>query len=327
MNIRESTASAPGKIILFGEHFVVYGNPAILMAVNMRLNVYIKVIHDGNKIHIQSDSRKKIYDQINIKFKKDKLSFFDPIIHTCRKIFDQEKIQNVGLNIKINSDIPNGIGLGSSGAVSVATNAAILSIFKKPNKTDIFLNASETEKLIHKYSSGADCLISTVGGLVLYKKNQKYRRINYNNKFSFLIIDTGIKHSTKKMVEKVKKFSERENERFIKIKETANQICNDAIKTMKNGDEIGTGLLIRENHKLLEQIGISNVVIEKIIKKTNDAGAFGSKLTGAGGGGSIISLVPIEEKERIKKRIENQGYRVFPVIIDNQGVLIKKIVR
>ncbi len=320
-------ASAPGKIILFGEHFVVYDNPAILMAINRRLNVSVKPIQNSNKIYIQSDNKKKVYYQLDNKYSKEKerLSFFYPIISTCRRLFEQEKIHNIGLDIKIDSEIPNGIGLGSSGAVSVATNAAISSLFKKINKIEIYQKSCETETLIHKFSSGADCLISTVGGLVYYLKNQKYRKINYMNNFAFLIIDTGKTHSTKKMVEKVKKFNENENLKFMEIKDTAKQICNDALKKIRNGNEDEIGRLMNENQKLLEKIGVSNNLIGKIIKKTNAAGAFGSKLTGAGGGGSIISLVPKEEEGRIKQIIENQGYNVFPVTIENNGVIITKL--
>lgn len=325
MNRRESIASVPGKIILFGEHFVVYGNPAILMAVDLRLDVFVKVIQNSNKIYIRSDDKKNVADLINFELKNGKLSFFDPIMFTCKMIFKQRMIQDMGLDIKIKSAIPNGIGLGSSGAVSVATTAAISSLFKKTNKKNVYIDAMETEKLIHKYSSGADCLISTVGGLVYYIKDQKYKKINYKDNLSFLIIDTGIKHSTKKMVQKVKRFSEKENMQFLQIKKVAYDICNEAMKKIQKSDEVEIGRLMKENHKLLKQIGVTNKAIERIIKISDKAGVFGSKLTGAGGGGSVISLVPSDEKKRIERIIKKQGYDVFPVRIDNNGLVFKKI--
>ena len=174
----KSKASAPGKVILFGEHFVVYGVKAILCAINKRITVTAEKI-EGGKISIKSNIG-------NLELETGKLiseisSPLKPFYYLADKILKNE---NTGIEIIIESDIPLGVGLGSSSACCVAGAAAISRLFKKTSKEEILTLAIEAEKTIFKNTSGADCTVCTYGGIMNYDKENGFHKIESKPEFS-----------------------------------------------------------------------------------------------------------------------------------------------
>jgi mevalonate kinase len=314
-------ASAPAKIILFGEHFVIYNQPAILASINKRIK-----IDSRNTIIIETnDFGKKTYPlsilkNINQNSHKD---FFYPIIYILKKILqDFEKTNGIEINIK--SEIPYGVGLGSSAALSVAAVASIYGLYNIYNKKNKILElAIETEKIIHRNSSGADCVISTYGGLMYYQKKLTVRQLKYSKKLNFIIVNTGLKHSTGELVSIVERFRQNNFETFLKLSNKVTNICNNAIEALEEGNTLKLGKLMNENQILLEQIGVSNKEINKIIETSLNYGAVGSKLTGAGGGGCILSIIHQENKKDFLCNMRKSGYECFDILIENQGVKVK----
>jgi mevalonate kinase len=327
MNCIKSFAetSAPAKIILFGEHFVVYNKPAILASVTKRIKVGAH-LNNSKTINIKSDLG------IEASYKEPKFNLLKgggnnsqmilyPVYESARRVLSERR-QIMGLDIVVSSEFPYGIGLGSSAASCVATVAAVDSLFHKPDKQYICDNAIKSERLIHNNSSGADCYISTFGGLIYYIKNQGFNKIYCKRPLSLIIGNTGIRHSTGALVSLVKKFKDENNSLFNNLSHRAETICRDAFTAITKGDERKLGKLMRENHTLLQQIGVSHNKIDYLVNICNENGALGAKLTGAGGGGIMIALVPQEEKLKIISTIEKNGCECISVEIDFDGLLM-----
>jgi mevalonate kinase len=326
MNWEKSFAetSAPAKIILFGEHFVVYNKPAILASVTKRIKVGAH-LNNSKTINIKSDlgieASYKESDFNIIKRANDSQTILYPLYESARSVLS-ERHQILGLDILVNSEFPYGLGLGSSAASCVATVAAVDSLFHKPDKQYVCDKAIKSERLIHNNSSGADCYISTFGGLIYYIKNTGFNKIYCRKDLSLLIGNTGIRHSTGALVSSVKKFKDENSSLFNNLSRRAENICRDAFTAITKGDERKLGKLMRENHNLLQQIGVSHDKIDYLVNVCVENGALGAKLTGAGGGGIMIALVPQEEKLKLISIIEKNGCECMAVEIDFNGLML-----
>lgn len=318
-------ASAPAKIILFGEHFVVYGNPAILASINRRIEVSARTI-DENKVVIKSDigvageyrSSAFTIIQGGIEAK----ATLDPLYSAVMQVLPSRN-KKTGIEIAISSSVPPGIGLGSSAAACVATVAAVNSLFhKKPSRQKICELAIESERLIHKNSSGADCYVSTFGGLIHYSKAKGFKEIKSRGPLALVIASTGVRHSTGDLVEGVKKFKERNESLFDSLAKQAADICAQAQRAMASGRRDNLGALMNENQAILRQIGVSHYKVDDLIDICGKAGALGAKITGAGGGGAVIALAASkQDSAKIASRAKAAGYESFEVEIDRKGLI------
>ncbi|MDH3610966.1 MAG: mevalonate kinase [Nitrosopumilus sp.] len=311
----KSRASAPGKIILFGEHFVVYGVKAILCAINKRVIVTAEKITE-NKISIKSSignlvsSPKKPIEEIDNQFR--------PFYYLADKII-QKYNEKSGLEITINSEIPLGVGLGSSSACCVASAAAISGVFTKNSKEEILQMAIDAEKTIFPNTSGADSTVCTYGGLMQYDKKNGYSAIDSENNFDLIIANSKIRHSTKEVVSNVKLFQERNEEKFSKICNEESKLIEDVLICIKNNDLEGIGRNMIKNQEFLETIGVSNEKLRDMIKLSNKF-SFGAKLTGAGNGGCIFSLTDETNLEKTIRQLKENEYECFSVKIDFRGL-------
>jgi mevalonate kinase len=332
--MRHGKASAPAKVILFGEHFVVYGGPAILAAINKRISVDARtIIHEQNKIVIRSDigvageyHNKGEFNALEGGSKAK--SVLDPLYGAIRQVLlmrNKEKNNDIGIEIRISSRVPPGIGLGSSAASCVASVAAVDSLFQKnPSRQKVCELAIESERLIHKRTSGADCYISTFGGLMQYYGNSKsFKNIQTKGSLPLVIASTGIKHSTSDLVAGVKRFKDTNRILFESLSKQASDICLQAFTAIESGKCDKVGELMNENQIILQQIGVSHHKVRDIIDICSKAGAIGAKITGAGGGGAVIALAASkQESTKIASRVKAAGYQSFEVEIDYNGLYV-----
>ena len=203
----KSKASAPGKVILFGEHFVVYGVKVILCAINKRITVTAEKIKE-EKISIKSNIGDLILEPNKPISEID--SPLKPFYYLANKML-QTQNQTTGIEITVESDIPLGVGLGSSSACCVAGAAAISRLFTETSKEEILELAIEAEKTIFQNTSGADCTVCTYGGIMEYDKKNGFTKIRSEPNFHLVIANSNIEHSTESIVAGVKQFKE-ENE-------------------------------------------------------------------------------------------------------------------
>ncbi|WP_067959596.1 mevalonate kinase [Nitrosopumilus sp. Nsub] len=309
----KSKASAPGKVILFGEHFVVYGIKSILCSINKRVTVTAEKTNE-RKISINSEIGTLVLDPDESITKIN--SPLKPFYYLANKAL---KDQNEGLKIQIESEIPLGAGLGSSSACCVAGAAAIFKVFGEISKEKILELAIEAEKTIYQNTSGADCTVSTYGGLMEYDKNNGFRKIEDEPNFQLIIVNSNIKHSTETMVSKVKEFENKNKEKFHELSNLESKLVNDVLKLIKENkiEEIGEKLNL--NQKFLEEIGISNEQLETMIK-IGQKSSYGAKITGSGGGGCIFALTNNSNLEYTLKEFTNKEYECFAAKIDFKGL-------
>jgi len=311
----KSKASAPGKVILFGEHFVVYGIKSILCAINKRITVTAEKI-DEEKICIKSEmydvvlEPNKSISEIDFKLR--------PFYYLSNKIIQN---QNTGIKIEIESEIPLGVGLGSSSACCVASAAAILGLFSETSKERVLELAIEAEKTIFQNTSGADCTVCTYGGIMEYDKKNKFKKIESEPNFHLVIANSNIKHSTELVVAGVKRFGEENRDEFSKLCNNESKLIEDALKFLKENNIKGLGEIVIQNQKYLETIGVSNDKLREMIQ-VGQKFSFGAKITGAGGGGCIFALTDESNLKQTIKEFKDKNYECFSVKIDFRGLIL-----
>ncbi len=293
------TVSAPGKIHLLGEWSVVWGKPAILAAVGLRVTVGI------SKSPSNSHPLKKV---------------IEPIV---KKGLGIKTIPPY--NLTITSDIPIGAGLGSSAAVSAACIAALLSYLKV--KWDLKLInklAYEVEKVFHGNPSGGDNSTVVYGGLVWFTRTRlNFLRSLRGNGFrklakNFVIINTGIpKETTKQMIAMVKV-----NKKFLDSQE---QLVKELLPALKDSNEKELIRIIRAGEKNLESIGVVSSYAKSIIRKIEKSGGAG-KICGAGGKtkatGVLLCYHP--EKKVLEKIAKSYKLSYFSTTLGVEGVRKEK---
>ncbi len=309
----KSKASAPGKVILFGEHFVVYGVKAILCSIDKRVTVTAEKIKE-NKILIQSNignlelEPNKSISEINSPLK--------PFYYLANKIIQNK---NTGIKVTVESEIPSGIGLGSSSACCVAGAAAISKLFSDISKDEILKLAIEAEKTIFQNTSGADCTVCTFGGIMEYDKENGFSKIESEPNFHLVIANSNIEHSTELVVKDVKSFKEKNEDDFSKLCKDETKLIEDVLKLLKENNIKGLGEKINQNQKYLETIGISNETIRNMIR-VGSASSYGAKITGAGGGGCVFALSDDTNLDETINQFREKNYDCFSVKIDLQGL-------
>ena len=309
----KSIASAPGKVILFGEHFVVYGVKAILCAINKRVTVTAEKTSE-RKISINSKIGKlelepdKPISEINSPLK--------PFYYLANKAVENK---DTGIHIQIDSEIPLGAGLGSSSACCVAGAAAIFKLFGNISKEEILELAIEAERTIFENTSGADCTVCTYGGIMEYDKNKGFKKIEHEPNFQLVIINSNMEHSTQSMVSKVKEFENKNKEEFSKLSNLESKLVEDVLKLVKENKIQEIGQKMNQNQEYLENIGISNKELTKMIKIGQES-SFGAKITGSGGGGCIFALTNESNLQNILKKFKDNNYECFSTKIDFKGL-------
>ena len=311
----KSIASAPGKVILFGEHFVVYGTKAILCSIDKRIKVTSQII-DEKKIKIRSDLGSVEVDPDSSLKKYNEL--MKPFVylanHTIKKFN-----KNCGIKINIESEITPGIGLGSSSASCVAAAASITGLFEKLSKEEILKLAIEAERTIFKNTSGADCSVCTFGGLAEYDIKNGFTKLNSKSDFDLVIANSKQSHHTSEVVEKVRKFKENNRELFESLYNQELALVQDALYSIEKNDLSAVGSLMSKNQLLLEQIGVSTDKLDILVKEAKKT-SFGAKITGAGRGGCIIALVDRSNLAQTLTSLKNHS-EVFSTRIDNKGLV------
>ena len=310
-----SIAKAPGKIILFGEHFVVYQNKAILGAINKYATVTSEKTNTDNILVSSSlgqSSIQKDEDVSNIEKK------FRPFFYIAKQVIEKNNFDK-GITIKIESDIPIGAGLGSSSACCVAAAASILNLFNITDEKEVLELAINAEKTIFPNTSGADCTVSVSGGIIEYQKEKGFSKIETENEFNFIIIDSEQVHSTDKVVERVRKFKENNSDVFTELCSEEERLIAKALDSMKKNDLETIGKCMAQNQMFLEQIGVSNDELLSITKEIEKI-TFGAKITGAGDGGCIIALT--QKDDDLSEYVNTTKYQTYHVTIQKTGMQV-----
>jgi|TARA_B100001750_G_scaffold99862_1_gene79079 mevalonate kinase len=311
-----SKATAPGKIILFGEHFVVHGTHAVVCAINKRVSVTSET-NDTAAISIESSLGKAaipITEDVDTVEKK-----FRPFFFIAKEVISDHNFKN-GINIKIESDIPIGAGLGSSSACCVAGAASISNLFSKPDISQILDMSIDAERTIFPKTSGADCTVSALGGIIEYQKESDPKSIKTEHDFDFVVVNSQKMHNTDAVVSRVNQFKEKNEDAFSELCKEEDNLISKAVYSLQTFDLDIIGKCMSQNQIFLERIGVSNNVLLDIVKSIEKE-TFGAKLTGAGDGGCVIALTEKSKKDSVVKNM-SQKYETFPVTIEKTGMQV-----
>ncbi|MBO5152339.1 MAG: mevalonate kinase [Methanobrevibacter sp.] len=310
-------ASAPAKMILFGEHSVVYSQPAIAGAVNKRAYVEIKPSNNHKSIlksydlnfEVEMDTRNKSYI-----LKKGKPGIIRYILEAFHRVHDHSPVV-----MTLSSEIPIGSGLGSSAAVTVATLAALYRYHNiRFNKKSLAHDAHMIEQAVQGVASPLDTLVSTYGGLVYLSRNKTFEPFKVNLNVPFVVGYTTKHGNTGKMVKDVKSLKDRNSKVINPVITSMGHLTNYAKQAILRRDYDKIGELMNINHGFLDVLGVNTPELSRMVYTARECGAIGSKITGAGGGGSIIALCPGKAKQ-VAEGISKQD-NVLKVNFTKRGV-------
>ncbi|HJJ56507.1 MAG TPA: mevalonate kinase [Methanocorpusculum sp.] len=287
-----ATWSAPGKLFLFGEHAVVYGKPGIAMAIKPRVTVTVR--------------ESSHYTKHN-----------SPYISECFRML------NLNGQIYVRSQLPSASGLGSSSAITVATMSAINDEFNLGmSKTEIAHRSHQVELSVQNmHASATDTYTATFGGMVLLNGNEK-RRVVPQSQLHFVIGNSLTSHNTANMVAKVSEFHKQFPNIVNPIFDVISIITMKALYNLNNPVELGR--LMDMNHALLDALGVGHPKISNLVLSARSAGAYGAKITGAGGGGCMYALCPKNLRNRVVGAIEGCQAHAIVTSIDTEGARKEK---
>ncbi|MFP8958625.1 mevalonate kinase [Natrialbaceae archaeon A-CW3] len=301
-----TVSSAPGKVYLFGEHAVVYGEPAVPCAIERRARVTVEQRTD-DKLRVQADNlsldgftveyggRTDDHPDIDVPehLITAAMGYVDEAIGQVRDVTDEP---DVGFDVTIESDIPLGAGLGSSAAVVVAAiDAAARELGVTLEPTELAERAFQTEYAVQDgQASRADTFCSATGGAVRVE-GEDCRRIDAPD-LPFVIGFDGGAGETGELVSGVRALRE-EYAFAADTVETIGNVVRRGEEALEDGDLEEVGRLMDFNHGLLSALGVSSRSLDTMVWAARDADALGAKLTGAGGGGCIVALDHTEASE------------------------------
>lgn len=308
------TVSAPGKIHLLGEHAVVYGKPALLSAIDLRIYVTI------------SSPRHSAPELVEGEESRSLRKIIEPIIVKAFKMKTMPPYKLI-----ISSQIPIGCGLGSSAAVSAAYIATLLSFLKVKWDLELINRlAYEAEKVFHGNPSGGDNSTVVYGGLVWFRKETADVKIIQPLNFTippklarnFVIINTGTPvESTAKMIEAVRQLYEEKPEVVEKFLQNQEKLVKDLLPTLQQANENELIRIIKEGEENLESIGVVSDYIKSIIREVEKAGGA-AKICGAGGKskatGVLLAYHP--NKNKLIKVVKSYNLPCFTAKLGVEGL-------
>ena len=290
-------ATAPGKIILFGEHAVVYGRPAIAAPLSqVRATCTIADSPTPGIRFIAPDLDQDIW-----------LADAPPDDPLATAVSLVKRAANLttspNLTLTVRSQIPIASGLGSGAAIAAAVIRALATHLNLPNlqsNAQVCALTYEVEKIHHGTPSGIDNTVVAYEQPIYFVRQSPHNQIEpfgVAAPLRFLVADTGVRSSTKQVVGDVRRQWNRQPAGFSHIFDQCGRIATAARQAIEIGDVALVGQLMTENHAWLQKMTVSSPELDNLVETALQAGAWGAKLSGGGRGGNMIALVNGEEEE------------------------------
>ncbi len=285
------TSIAPGKIILFGEHAVVYKRPAIAVPVQQlqaRAVVVAEPLAPAGRVRVEAAD-------IDLKSDMETLPLNHPIRATLQSVFTELGVQHPpAFKLRLSSTIPIASGLGSGTAVTVATIRATANFLGKPLSDErVSALAFQIEKIYHGTPSGIDNTVVVYNLPVFFQRSKDHltvERFQVPVSFWMVIGDTGIRSTTSLAVGELHQKWQEKPSAYEPLFDRVSEIVHQARQLIENGLPETMGALMLENHSLLQSMGVSSPELDRLVEAAVSAGASGAKLSGGGKGGNMIAL-------------------------------------
>ncbi len=284
-------ASASAKAILIGEHFVLHGAPAIAVPVKrLRLQVALHetVVQGALEGH---------------------LGF---CFWTAREALDRQC--SVPLAVQVKSSIPEGAGLGSSAALSLAVARAVALAFQTPTDDDLLREVSMTcERRAHGRPSGIDTEVCMREMPIWAEPGSPFEALEGPGlgEVGLVVLDSGPGAATARMIQNVSLFRQKNPSRFQTLTDESFKRALKARGALSTGDVGRLGAILDQQHSALREIGVSTDGLERVSDLARSHGAAGAKLSGAGGGGVVVAVAPVEEVKGLAERLRRAGCKVL----------------
>jgi mevalonate kinase len=299
------SAAVPGKVILFGEHAVVYGRPAIAVPVTQ---VKAKAIVTANPRGAPGEVRVQAPD-IGLASTLTELDAAHPLAVAIQGTASALRVKRIpACTVKITSTIPMAAGMGSGAAVSVAVIRAMSAFLGHPLPDEkVSVLAFEVEKIHHGTPSGIDNTVVTYARPVYFVKGQPIETLQVRRSFTIVIGDTGIASPTALAVGDVRKAWQAAEAQYEAYFDSVGAMAQAARQAMESGGVELLGPLMDANHGVLRKMGVSCVPLDELVMAARRAGAWGAKLCGGGRGGNMIALVPPSRADGVAKALQTAG--------------------
>lgn len=305
-----TSASAPAKIILCGEHAVVYGQPAIAVPLSS-LRATATVTPGRGLTIVAAD----LNERLPLSVASDVVD--NALLRTAQLVLQTLNVPPPDLTIMLHSDIPMASGLGSGAAVSTALARSLSAALGQPLANDA-LNALiyDVEKLHHGTPSGIDNTIIVYEQPVFFVREQPIERLTIPTPFHLLVADTGKGALTRVAVGDVRNLFNADPSRIQPILDDIGTLVRDARAAIEQADFPTLGAMLSRNHTLLQQLTVSSDELDALVTAALDAGALGAKLSGGGRGGNMIALVTPDTREKVWAALVRAGaFRVFETVV------------
>lgn len=299
------TASAPGKIILFGEHAVVYGQPAIAVPVTQvqaRCTVVAIPTAPAGRVEIEAPD-------IGLKSTLEELSPAHPLALPLHLVREQLGIPAFpACRLRITSTIPIASGLGSGAAVSVAVARAVSAFLGHPlSDEQVSGIAFRVDQTHHGTPSGIDNTVITYNQPIYFVRGEPFERLTLHHPFWMVIGNSGIASPTLTVVEEVRQRYQSSPSSIEPILLAIGEIVRQARAILASDSLEPLGALLTENHQRLQELGVSCPELDHLVNAALQNGALGAKLSGGGRGGNMIALVEEGQAARVADALRRAG--------------------
>lgn len=326
-NSREIRTSAPGKLMLFGEHAVVYGHPCIVTAVNQRIEVGLRKnptrLFNLSAPDMGLESYSKAIDDLGRGHLPKAVRFIEMVY----KRFLERYPQKEGVVGVTRSDFSSKFGFGSSSAVTVAFAKALTTLYGlEIRNKELFDLCYQAVIDVQGVGSGFDLAAAIWGGTIYYVSPAEVVEDLGVDNLPIVVGYTGVKADTTSLVRMVAEKKELKPERVGRIFDEISLIVERAKRAIKVKDWQGVGELMNSNQKLLVELGVSSIELDKLIRGSINTGSSGAKLSGAGGGDCMLAIrdnLNKETSDKVELAIITAGGVVMDVGLNAEGVRVE----
>lgn len=297
-------------MIVSGEHFVVHGGMALAAAIDRTTRAEASVSR-GLVVETELERRSPAHASGPL-----------PVERVVREMY-RERSMEPRVRLRISSEVPAGAGLGSSASTMIACVAAVSRLEGwNLDLTSVIETAMAGERMVHGKPSGIDAAVSAIGGVIQFRMGEEPKKVDLAGRTKLLVAYSGRRRSSGRLIHKVSSMKDVYPHLFQRLCDSATLISMEATERLISGRLEELGELMTYNHAVLGMVGASNPVLDTLVDLCLSFGCYGAKLTGAGGGGSVLAIPPRGEEDVTIARLSGAGFGSFVTEIPCGGVRV-----